>query len=243
MAEKTLLSVLVYSPAWPVSQALVNLCLPEENCGNFTGCPNVVAVCYSDEILLGIKEMKPDILVLDIPLRVNCGLLNQLRHYYPSLPVVVAQRDFLFSDRIVAEYFGHIWLKEYDALMAAYPAMLLQEHLSHPGLAGTECGGGGDYRLVSWGVNNTEEDVQQKLTFWLRMRLHDLLRSPRLCEVVVDGLANGVPPAEVGTSLSRSAKLVYHYRGRVMRALNITRHARDFIPSVTVKMKQDERVW
>lgn len=243
MAENLLFSVLVYSPVWSVRLALCHLCYSDSSDSYITRDAQVAEVFYLDEILSKIKEMKPDVLVLDISLRVNCGLVNQLRHYYPSLPVVVTQREFLFSDRIVAEFFGHIWLKEYDALLAAYPAMSLQEHLSHPGLAGAECGGGGDYRLVSWGVDNTEEDVQRKLVFWLRRRLHDLLKSPRLCEVVIDWLAEGISPANVGASLSCSAKLVYHYRWQVVRALSINRGIRDFIPSVTVKMRQDERVW
>lgn len=243
MAKKSLLSVLIYSPTWTIRKALYHLCCYDNDECYTPKNMHVTEALHPDEILLKINEMKPDVLVLDIPLRVNCGLLSIIRYSYPSLPVMIVQPHFLFSDHVVAAYFGHIWLKEYDALMAVYPAMLLQEHLSHPGLAGAECGGGSDYRLVSWGVDNTEEDVHRKLALWLRLRLHDLLKSPRLCEVVIDWLAEGVSPAEIGTSLSRSAKVVYHYRGRVMRALNITRRARDFIPSVTVKLKQDERVW
>lgn len=242
MAEKSLLSALVYSPVWPVSQALVNLCLPEETGWCFTELPDVVAVRYSDDILPKINEMKPDILVMDISLRVNCGLLSIIRHYYPALPIVAVRSHFLFSDRVVAEYFGYIWLREYDALLAGYPAVLLQEHLSHPGLAGTECGGSSSYHLVTRNVEDTEI-VRREMTFLLRLRLYDLMKSPRLCEVVMDWLAGGVAPAEVGESLSRSSKVIYHYRWRVMRALNMNRGIRDFIPSVTVKLRQDEKGW
>ncbi|MFS6817162.1 hypothetical protein [Citrobacter meridianamericanus] len=142
----------------------------------------------------------------------------------------------------MAEYFCHIWFKEYDALLAGYPAMLLQEHLSHPGFAGTACGGSCGYHLVTRDVNDTK-NVRWEVTFLLRLRLYDLVKSPRLCEVVMDWLAEGVAPAEVGTSLSRSNKVIYNYRWRVMRALNINRGIRDFIPSVTVKLKQDDRGW
>lgn len=240
MAEKKLSSVLVYSPHWPVGQALCHLCVPAKK--NQADPENVGAeiIYRQGEVLAKINEVNPDILVMDIPLRMNCGLMSLIRHYYPSLPVMIVQSRFLFSDRVVAEYFSHVWLKEYDVLLAGYPALPLQAHLSHPAFAGAECGGSSDYRLVSQCVENTE-NIRREMDARLRLRLYDLLKSPRLCEVVMDWLAAGATPMEVGASLSRSAKVVYHYRGQVMRALNITRCARDFIPSVTVKMKQDER--
>lgn len=240
MAEKSLLPVLIYSSVWPISQALVSLCCSNEFNRHLSKGAGVVAVSNTKDILSEINEVKPGILVLDISLRDNCGLISIIRHYYSSLPIVVVQSHFLFSDRVVAEYFGHIWLKEYDALLAGYPTLSLQDHLSHSGFAGTSCGGSSGYHSDPHNGNDPE-NLLREMTTRLRLRLYDLMKSPRLCEVVMDWLAAGVAPAEVGRSLSRGSKVIYHYRGQVMRTLNIHRGIRDFIPSVTVKFRQDDK--
>ncbi|WP_370619540.1 hypothetical protein [Citrobacter meridianamericanus] len=192
MAGKIVSSVLVYSPSWPVSQALYSFCQHEDDNKNTAANADVNVVIHAEDILHKINEMKPDVLVLDISLRVNCGLMSTLRQNYPSLPVVIVQRRFLFSDRVAAEYFGHIWLKEYDALLAGYPAVLLQEHLSHPGLAGTECGGNSGY-LQFVRREQDSDDVQREMVFRLRLRLFDLLKSPGYVKWSLTGWAPRLP--------------------------------------------------
>ena len=65
-------------------------------------------VFYSDGMLSKINEMKPDILVSDVSLRVAFGLFSIIHYYYLSLLVMIVQFYFLFSDCMVAVRFGHI---------------------------------------------------------------------------------------------------------------------------------------
>lgn len=223
-------TVLIYSQLWPVAEALTGLCSNED-----VRDRNVVAVMFQEDILMEIMRVQPELVILDISPRVSCALLNKLRHYHPSLSVIITQPRFLFSDRVVAEYFGNIWLKEYDSLLAGYPAVLLPEHLIYDALAGIECGGTSFYR------GYTELPVlQESLTDRIRCRLFDISGSSRLCEVVMEWLVKGVTPLETGLSLARSSKVVYHYRWQAMRLLNIHNPAKDFIPSLTVEITLTE---
>lgn len=219
----------VYSACWPVLQALSDLCCGKNNREHSGGMAGHTRLFSSEgELLREINRETPQILVLDISLRSRWPLLNNIRGTHPALPVVITQSRFLFSDRVVAECFGHIWLKEYGAVLAGYPQVSLADHLRLNAQATTAWGGG------ELSGQKCDGEVYGHLVQRLRERLYDLLGSPRLCEVVMNWLSTGMSPAEVGASVRRSAKLVYHYRGQVMRALNIHHCAKDFIPSLTV---------
>lgn len=234
MTGKNYTSVLIFSPLWSVLSALQTLCQPGRERKKGTCNERITVVCHRHEILSGIANSRPDVLVLDISLRASSELLNTIRYFCPDLPVIIVQPRFLFSDRVVAEYFGLVWLKEYDAILAGYPAFGLAEHLTHEAFAGAECGGSSQCHVIT--TNKTEmSDLYTQLALRLRLRLYDLFRSPRLCDVVMNWLVTGTTPTETGRLLSRSRKLIYHYRGRVMRALNIYNCSRDFIPSLTVE--------
>lgn len=217
-------TVLIYSPLWPVATALIGLC------HNSKGHKCHVVMGEAD-ILPEAIRIKPDILVVDISPRIICGMLNVFRHYFPTVPVIITQSRFLFSDRVVAEYFGHIWLKEYDALLAGYPETDLPEHILSDALAGVECG-----RLHCLGEYLRLSQLRDALTCQIRRRLFAVTRSQRLCEVVMDWLVKGNSPAEVSRSIARSTKLVYYYRSCVIRELNIRNQAMDFIPSLTMEI-------
>lgn len=236
MAEKSYSSVLVYSSCWPVNEAIAGLCQPEKR-----GKPGQIMQVFSlNDLLRELMTYQPDILVLDISPHQHGGLLNTVRVLFPALPVMIVQSRFLFSDRVVAEYFGHVWLKEYDALLAAWPSLLLQEHLTDQQFSGTQSSGYFHSRSRSAGKMPPAE-LREQFGTLVRKRLYDLTNSPRLCEVVMDWLIQGESVAETGRYLSRSHKVIYHYRCRVMKLLNIRNASKDFVSSLTVRVSCDEK--
>lgn len=233
-AEKTteaLRHAMVYSTEWAKTTALKYLC------GYSDTVKNIYVETVSDVRVLFSRLNEtysdvPDIIVLDIPARDYVGLLCHIRRLHPALPVIITQPRILFSDRAVASWFGHIWLREYDSLMAGYPEMLINACVADSQFAGTYssaacaagCPGGANDAQVLGGMER-----------WMCGRLTDRTGSVRCARVVTGWLSRGVSPQETGDQLQRSDKLMYHYRWRVIRALDITGHPRDFIPSLSLK--------
>lgn len=235
MVQKISTSILIYSPAWPVNEALVCLC--KANHKNVK--VNIVSIFEKEDVFRELMFWQPDILVMDMVLRENCGLMVAIRERYPSIPIIITQSRFLFSDKIVAEYFSHVWLKEYNALVCGYPTVLLQEHLTETQLSGTENGGNPMSRRCSL-AKSSMTDVMYQINSLIHSRLFDLAGSPRLCEVVLEWLVRGIPAAEVSISLNCSKNVIYHYRWRVMKLLGIHNFSRDFIPSLTARIRSEE---
>ncbi|MFP2396985.1 hypothetical protein ACLEW5_01185 [Citrobacter braakii] len=234
-AKKTsepLQHAIVFSTEWAKTAALKYLC-------GYSGAANNIHVESVDDISALFSRLNethyyvPDVIVLDIPARDYVGLLCYIRRLHPALPVIIVQPRILFSDRAVASWFGNIWLREYDSLMAGYPEMLINACVTDSGFAGahssaacaTGCPG-----------NATDAQVLGCMEQWLCGCLTDRLGSERCARVVTGWLSRGMSPQEVGNWLQRSDKLVYHYRWQVIRALNITGHPRDFIPSLSLKV-------
>lgn len=178
-----------------------------------------------------LAETKLSRVVLDIPAREYVYLLCAIRRQYPALPIIITRRRHLFSDYITASWFGNIWLREYDALMAGEPDVTPPGCMTDDGLAGPEeagvcrgwCRGGpgGPQMLLS-------------LRGWLGYRLRERLASRQGANVILNWLELGGTAADVGKRLGRSDKLAYHYRWLLMKELGIRNRALEFVPSVTV---------
>lgn len=139
---------------------------------------------------------------------------------YPVLLVMITSSRF-FYDRLVVECFCYVWMKEYDVIMCDYPKIKLTDHL----LTGEQIITDSDYPTLP-----DERDVYALLTQRLWERLYVLMGYSSLFELVMNWLSTGVTLTEVGGS----PKLVYYYRRKVARTLNIHHCVRDFIPSFTV---------
>lgn len=223
---------IVYSSEWAKLAALKSLC-------GYSGVmDNIYVETVSDVWVLFSRLNEthsdaPDVIVLDIPARDYIGLLCYIRRLYPTLAVIVIQSRILFSDRVVATWFGNIWLREYESLMAGYPDLLINACVTDSRFAdancsaacASECPRGASDAQVLGGVER-----------WLCGRLTEKTGSARCAHVVTEWLSRGVSPQEAGERLQRSDKLVYNYRWQVIRALNITGHPRDFFPSLSLKV-------
>ncbi|HCR3451182.1 TPA: hypothetical protein ON570_004866 [Citrobacter werkmanii] len=219
---------IVYSTEWVKAIALKYLCGHAGNNKN----SGINIARDIQEVLFLLNEKSPDWIVLDIPARDYVSLLCHIRRQYPALPVIITQSRILFSDRAVASWFGNIWLREYNCLMAGYPGTPVSACVTDPRFAGTssaaacvtECQG-----------NPCDGQVLNRMERWLCGRLSERMTSGRCARVVTGWLSHGISPRDAGSQLRRSEKLMYYYRWRVMQELGISGHPANFIPSLSLK--------
>ncbi|MEG2398560.1 MAG: hypothetical protein RSA95_00390 [Citrobacter sp.] len=216
-------TVLIYSPDWTHGVALKNLFISGDD-----GAHYILRTDTSAAGVFGSDGFFPDLIILDMSPRDSVASIIFLRRQYPDVKLIFTRQYFLYSDRMVAEYFGGIWLKEYDALMAGYPDTGVMEHITSPLFSGPQP----PVRILSDTV--TIQVVLGSLEQWMRRRLAGVISSPRTREVSLDWLIRGVSLRETAQVLRRSEKVMYHYRWRMMQALGICHYSRDFIPSLTV---------
>ncbi|EOC4156619.1 TPA: hypothetical protein ACTYN4_001878 [Enterobacter hormaechei] len=161
---------------------------------------------------------------MDIAPRVSANFINHIRVRHPDLPIVVVQDSFLYSDRIVAEYFGFTILKEYQALLEAFPHRSVDILFNSVEFAGAYY-----YSAQCKGGCSASEDVNQ----WLKIRIQQIVSSPKALDITFNWLVHGVSPRCVARQLNISDKVIYSYRNKIMNVLAITK-TRDFIPSLSV---------
>ncbi|MBC6504704.1 helix-turn-helix domain-containing protein [Citrobacter freundii] len=183
----------------------------------------------ADALFSHILTERVDSVVLNISARENTRLLCAIRRYSPALPVIITGHHHLFSDHVVAGWFGNIWLQEYNSLLAGYPDITPDTCVSDTRFAGTACSGACGHRCP--GGRNTFSALQH----WLGERFRQRVSSRRGAAIVLDWLAPGLSPQEAASELGRSVKVVYHYRWRIMRELGLRSPAFELIPSVTLK--------
>ncbi|MCU6173006.1 hypothetical protein [Citrobacter cronae] len=223
--------IVVFSLEWAKAAALQSMCNSSDE-GDVINVQLIDNLHSMNEWLNRSEKNVPDMMVLDINARDYVALLCSVRRKYPTLPVVIAQSRILFSDQVVAGWFGNIWLREYDSLMAGYPDVPLSACVTDPRFSGANtsaiCAG-----ACKGQVSDTQ--VIDLARQWLCERLADSLGSERCARVVTEWLAHGITPREAGDRINRSGKLIYYYRSLVIHSLKISGHPGTFIPSLKLK--------
>ena len=215
-------AIIVFSPDFIIRAALKNLHRKKK-------ASTIQTVDCVKKLVSGIYDIKPEFVVLDIQPRDNVFLLCAIRRNFPVLPIIITRHRHLFSDYIVASWFGNIWLREYHTLMDAGEYMPT-DCVSYSCFAGTEnsaacgryCKGKNDNLLMI-----------QSLQHWLGQRLQLRLCSRKGANIILNWLEKGGSPAEVGKRFNRTDKLFYHYRHLVKQELGLRKT--EFIPSISVK--------
>lgn len=215
---------LIYSPNWTHRIALEYLvCMKKER------VKRTVKSCKSLEQVLDNKDnYAPEFCVLDMLPRESIATVVSLRKLYSNIKIIFVGNYFLYSDRMVAEYFGGIYLKEYNAVLAGYPDIVIDDHLSSNLFSGA-------YPPIrTLDKEKSVDGIITSLERWIKDRLTGVMPSPRVREIVLRWLVKGAAPAEVARILGRSDKVMYHYRWLMIRALGIRRGRREFIASLSV---------
>jgi len=208
---------LVHSQNQLIRFALRGLCQRKKN--------EVICTDNIEEFLKYLSQCTPEYLVMDIPAREYAYVIYYIRASHPTLPIVLVQKSFLFSDRVVAEYFGSVILKEYDALLSIWPILTPDDLFDKQIFCGPEF-------YFRTQLNNSSNLLAEIQTY-LRTRLEGIVSSRRAREVALNWLAKGISPERVSKGLKRSDKVVYFYRSLVMRDLHVEK-TRDFVASLNV---------
>lgn len=213
----------MYSRNTVTGVALEYLCQPKSGCDVY-----VERTCSIDILFETLSATRPDLLIIDGAPRRHFNLIRELRANWPALSLMATQHYFLFSDRMMQEYFGLLFLKEYDALLAGFPNISATEHVGKE-FAGPEWAGCQRSSLAEI----PREVVLTEINQWLRQRLAGVVTSPKARAVAIDLLSQGYTPAEAGKLLGRSHKVIYHHRQVIEKALRLKNPAMELIPSLT----------
>ncbi|POT57848.1 hypothetical protein C3432_07855 [Citrobacter amalonaticus] len=222
--RRRLTGALIYSPNWTHRVALEYLVYDKRE-------QTTQIIKSSDTLTTILQENEsytPILCVLDMLPRNSVSAILSLRKMYPEIAIVFVGNYFLYSDRMVAEYFGGIYLKEYDAILAGYPDISMNEHIISTLFSGAYP----PIRNINKDIS--VESVLASLECWIKDRLTGVMPSPRVREIVLKWLVKGASPAEVARILGRSDKVMYHYRWLMIRALGIRKGGREFIASLSV---------
>lgn len=177
----------------------------------------------------------PDIVILDASPRNSVGLILKLRQTWPVVYIIFTRKTFLFSDKAVAEFFGGVWLKEYDAIMVGVPENSLPHCLISSTLSGT-------YALVKiMNSQVSEDEIMSELNGFLYDRLSQII-SVRATDVIFKWLLSNMSVSEISRQSGLKEKTVYHYRERVMRLLQICHYSKDLTASLTVSLGNEDKM-
>ncbi|MHA7848022.1 hypothetical protein [Serratia sp. D1N4] len=216
-------NIIIYAENTVIGTALEYLCQPQSGCN-----VHVTQTCSASTLFEALSMRRMDLIIIDGAPRCHFSLILQLRAKWPVLPLMVTQHYFLFSDRMMQEYFGHLILKEYNALLAGFPNISAAEHAGGA-FAGSEWAGCQRTSLVEI----SPEVVLIELNQWLRQRLAAVVTSPKARAVAIDLLSRGYTPAEAGKLIGRSHKVIYHHRQVIKKVLGLDNLAMELIPSLT----------
>lgn len=122
------------------------------------------------------------------------------------------------------------WLREYDAIMAAWPEFRLTDVMSHEIFSGPEEG----VSPPAEGVLIPPELFCSRVNKRLRNRLLVIFIGCPVMNVVLDDLIKGVSVNKLEERTSLSRYTVYKCREKVMRALQIQHYSREFIRSLKI---------
>lgn len=191
-------------------------------------------ICMAEnigELFSFVTEKKTQSVILDISAHNHAYLLCAIRRQFPALPLIITRKRHLFSDYITAAWFGNIWLRDYDALMEERQDMVPTDCVSNISLSGPESTGACGHCCTG---RTDGSQILHPLRLWLAHRLRGRVSSRKAVSVALEWLEMGGSAREMGASIARTDKLIYHYRWQIMRELGIRNTALEFIPSITV---------
>lgn len=217
--------VYIYSASYFMQVALGHICAPENK-------NKVNYIVNVGDVNISADEDSADYIIMDMPPRLAVPWVYNIRCQYPALPIIFTQRSFLFSDRIVAEYFGSLWLLGYDAALSAYPLETPLALIADNAFSGPYCAG--VMRDQGAIASISEGSLKERLNALLRARLTGVISSSRIREVVMDWLVQGFTPGETSRQIKISDKVVYTYRRIAMKAIGAGSITRDFISSLKI---------
>ncbi|HCR3450546.1 TPA: hypothetical protein ON570_004196 [Citrobacter werkmanii] len=216
-------NVVIYSACQVMTSALDALCRAGRK-----NDVNIIYIHESDKLTGEIICGQTQCIILDIEAHRHAYWLYRLRLSFPNIPFIVTQRRILFSDRVLAEYLGITWLRDYDAILAAWPVFRLTDVIRHEIFSGPGAG----VTLTEGDLIMTPKCFHYKINQWLSQRLDDVFSEYPSVIMIIDGFLKGLSVKNIGKKMSISNQMVYEYRKVIMRTLNIQHYHREFFRSL-----------
>lgn len=218
-------NIVIYSDNHIMSCALKALCKTDRK-----NDINVICIHESEKLVREIKGDEILCLVLDMDVHRHAYWLYRLRLRFPDIPLIILQRRILFSDRVVAEYLGMIWLKDYDSVLAAWPVFKLTDVIYHE----IFCGVGAGVIQAEKYHDMSPELFNIKINKWLFRRLMNIFHDYPSAIIIIDGILKGISIDAIGKRLSVSIQTVYAHRKMIMETLNVQHYEREFFRSLII---------
>lgn len=220
-------NVVIYSVSQMMTCALDALCRADKKKD-----VNVICVHESERLADEISGGQTQCIILDIEAHRHAYWLYRLRLRFPDIPFIVTQRRILFSDRVLAEYLGITWLRDYDSILAAWPVFRLTDTIHHEIFSGPGAG----VTLTESGLVMTPACFHHEINQWLAQRLDALFHEYPVVVIIIDGFLKGMSVKNIGERMSVSDQMVYEYRKKIMKALNIQHYQREFFCSLKIQI-------
>lgn len=207
-------------------EAIKHLCNTSENV-------NIYCICISDIKKLNTTLFYSNVscVILDCNFREEAWLLYNFRLNYPTLPIIVMQDKFYFSDRVLATFFGFVCLREYDAALAANSYISLVKINQHEAFS-CYCLPGMMHRRVF--DIFTASALREFLNRLLHSRLAGLFSGRGARMKIIEGLTQGLSAKDTGEYADVTYQVVYEHRQKIMKTLQIENYTREFITSLTI---------
>lgn len=219
--------VTIYSPNQLISLVLMSFCRKDVSSDN-----DVVCLCSRKDFLKEISECPPDYIIIDSSPRQDWYMAYLIRHLYPTLPIIFTQDYFLFSDIVVSNYIGNLWLLEYDAAMYIYND---SSNISLSSLFSLEVFSGpfSSGKLRCDFFINSQEYMYIELEKWLRDRLEFVIPSVYACDVFMAWVDDQLSVKNKKKNI-RGKKITSYYKRMIINSLGITCSNKNLIPSLTL---------
>lgn len=217
--------IVVYSANKIMTIALEALSYPESEKNR-----SVIVINDLDKLPSIMSTESIQCAILDIAPHSHAYWLYLLRMHLPDVPVIIITRRILFSDRILAEYLGMTWLREYDSAIAAWPGFCLTDIINSEVFSGPEAS---VPQVISESIMSPEI-FRYNVNRRLKYRLQFLFTDCPYMDSVIEGLVKELPVKILGESISLSCQTVYDYRKKIMKELRIQHYEREFIRSLRI---------
>ncbi|EBS4817094.1 hypothetical protein DEN29_18660 [Salmonella enterica subsp. enterica serovar Javiana] len=219
-------TVVIYSNNYMMCEALKHLCKTPEDVKAYY-------ICISDIQKLNEILFYSDVscVVLDCKFREQAWFLYNLRLNYPTLPLIVMQEKFYFSDRVLATFLGFVCLREYDAALAASSYVSLVKINQHEAFSGYCLPGMMQRRTFDIFTASALRGLLNRL---LNSRLAGLFSGRGSRMKIIEGLTQGLSAKDTGEYADVTYQVVYEHRQKIMKTLQIQNYTREFITSLTI---------
>ncbi|EFR2207004.1 hypothetical protein HZM62_004135 [Salmonella enterica] len=187
----------------------------------------VIKVDKVSDIVSFVRGGSVYYIILNVSPRNYIWLLYNIRVTDSYVPIILTEEKFLFSDRVVSEFFGNIIPVELESFLDIPPGKSPLHYLASHEFSGPF------FYCIEWAEYKTKNEVVYILQRKLEQRLRYVLNSDRTYEVTITSMRLGFDTKETARLFGLSNKSIYHYRYMVMKKLSIKNYAKEFIQSLT----------